>query len=61
MNHITPRPGIPTNLKRLPWGMPPAPLPKPQPSAMKAEDRPYEWIHSGEHVTSVVYSPKEFL
>ena len=26
MNHITSLSGIPTNLKRLPWGMPPSPL-----------------------------------
>jgi hypothetical protein len=30
--------------------MPPTPLPSPQPSAIKPEDSPSEWIHSGEHV-----------
>ncbi|MFM2151234.1 MAG: hypothetical protein RLZZ187_3540, partial [Pseudomonadota bacterium] len=33
-------------------GMPPTPLPSPQPSAIKPEDSPSEWIHSGEHVTT---------
>ena len=40
MNHITPQSGIPTNLKRLPWMMALAPLPRPN---LGANIAPLAW------------------